>query len=128
VDENLLQQLQSGENIHIVLNPMDLHNQDSFSKLSDQYLQTTDGTNKSSNLPPNSNVKEDSVSTSSGRRAGRSKIKNDSENQSLPSVDLSRILNVPAEENSLAVVSSSEQLDMTEIRDWNQVKGLFTFK
>ena len=124
----MLQQLQSGENIHIVLNPMDLHNQDSFSKLNDQYLQTTDGTNKSSNLPPNSNVKEDSVSTSSGRRAGRSKIKNDSENPSLPSVDLSRILNVPAEENSLAVVSASEQMDMTEIRDWNQVKGLFTFK
>ncbi len=128
MDENLLQQLQSGENIHIVLNPMDLHNQDSFSKLNDQYLQTTDGTNKSSNLAQNSNVKEDSVSTSSGRRAGRSKIKNDSENQSLPSVDLSRILNVPAEENSLAVVSASEQMDMTEIRDWNQVKGLFTFK
>ena len=124
----MLQQLQSGENIHIVLNPMDLHNQDSFSKLNDQYLQTTDGLNKSSNLAPNSNVKEDSASTSSGRRAGRSKIKNDSENQSLPCVDLSRILNVPAEENSMAVVSSSEQLDMTEIRDWNQVKGLFTFK
>ena len=39
MDENLLQQLQSGENIHIILNPMEMQDHDLFARLNDPQAQ-----------------------------------------------------------------------------------------
>ncbi len=125
VDENLLQQLQSGENIHIVLNPMEMQDQDIFARLNDppQVPQTSTqqpGTSRSV-LAGNSSLKSRSdnkteVSTKTVKKsAPRGKTKNESD------PDLGQLLSTgqSIDEEVLVVGNSQEHMDMTE--SWNQV-------
>lgn len=120
MDENLLQQLQSGENIHIVLNPMDQQQQ----QLPQPQLQQQQPlppqqklpTAKDSLLLPNVAPKDDP-----GRKSGplRPKL----EVPAPAADDLSRIL---SDDNPLASISSvSEPISIGGLRDWTQEQVKF---
>jgi hypothetical protein len=120
-----LQQLQSGENIHIVLNPMEMQDQDLFARLNDppqvpQPPSQQAGPSRSvlagnSNLKNRGDSKAEVLTKMVKKSAPRGKTKTEA------NPDLGQLLdnNQSVDEEVLVAGNSQEQMEMTD--SWNQV-------